>query len=88
MKAVTKKIKWVSHLLPKCDICAKAQLCMLLEGLARECDVPTDERTHAHMYASQVKIMQTLALLSWRQGLSSAIFLIFPSQLFVKLKKS
>ena len=45
MTAVTKK--WKFHLLPKCDVCAKAQLCWLLWGPARECDRQADRRTDA-----------------------------------------
>ena len=39
-----RKIKLVSHLIPKFDICAKFELCRLLGGPARECDRQTDAR--------------------------------------------
>ena len=45
----------------------------MLGGPARECDRRTDRQTHAQTHARQVKIVLTLALLGWCQGLSSAI---------------
>ena len=46
---VTKKFKRNFPLLPKCDVCAKFELCRLLGGPARECDRWTDVRTDRHM---------------------------------------
>ena len=42
-----KKIKWGFHLLPKCDVCAKFELCRLLGGPARECDATPHRQTEA-----------------------------------------
>ena len=77
MTAVTQKIEWDFHLPPKADTCAKFQLSRLLGSLARECDAQTHRHTHRHTHrqthARQVKIVLTLALLGWCQGLSSEI---------------
>ena len=50
-----KKIKWDFHLLPKCDVCVKVDLCRLLGGLARKCDAnrQTDTRRQVKIGLTQ-----------------------------------
>ena len=50
---------WKVNLPPKFDICAKAQLCGLIEGPARGCELSMNAQTDAR----QVKIVLTQALL-------------------------
>ena len=77
---VTKKFKRNFPLLPKCDVCAKFELCRLLGGPARECDRWTDVRTDRHM-PGENRAKSPPPLLGWCQGLSWAKIFFAKNQL-------